>query len=265
MGFGCKMCTWASKQSFEIPGVSQLFIDQIRYLRSTFQEAVMSDPNTYHFKLPRSKRPSEVTLSDPWYPGVQKYWPTCTTKRSVDPIFGVTTLVVHATAGSSSAGAVSVMKKTTNPASFHWLVPDEDEAQHGQFVWACVPEALAAWHVRNAASHPEVNSGQKRVNHWSLGIEVVNFQVSDPFSPWQIEATARVARYCWAKYPNLTDVVSHAKLDPTRRTDPGVHFDWDRFKTLVLSSKSEPISPLIATVVSVAKTKGSTTVGCCDV
>lgn len=224
----------------------------------------MTDPKTYHFGLPKSRRPNEIVLNDPWYPGVQKYWPTCTTKRSVDPIFGVTTLVVHATAGSSSAGAVSVMKKTTDPASFHWLVPDEDEIQHGQFVWACVPEALAAWHVRNAAWHPDVNSGLKKVNHWSLGIEVVNLQKNDSFSTWQLEATARVARYCWAKYPNLTDVVSHAKLDSARRTDPGVQFDWDKFKNLVLLSQNELILPIIAAAVPVAKTKVSSSTGCCD-
>jgi N-acetyl-anhydromuramyl-L-alanine amidase AmpD len=204
-------------------------------------------------------------LDNPWYPGVEKYWSSCTTKRSVDPIFGVNTLVIHATAGSSSAGAVSVMKKTIDPASFHWLVPDEDESQHGQFVWACVPEALAAWHVRNSAFNPDVNAGLNRVNHWSLGVEVVNLQVNDPFSLWQIEATARIARYCWAKYPNLTDVVSHAKLDPTRRTDPGIHFDWDKFKALVLTTEDEPVSPLVATAVPVAKIKALSTLGCCDV
>ena len=171
--------------------------------------------------------------------------------------------MIHATAGSTSAGAISVMKRAVDQASFHWLVPDEDEEQHGQFVWACVPEALAAWHVRNAAFHADVNSGQKRVNHWSLGIEVVNSQKNDPFSDWQIEATARVARYCWAKYPNMTDIVSHAKLDPSRRSDPGIDFDWSKFKNLVLEGKEDTVSSLVSSAVPVSKTKTSG-VGCCD-
>jgi N-acetyl-anhydromuramyl-L-alanine amidase AmpD len=49
-------------------------------------------------------------------------------------------------------------------ASFHWLVPDEDEQQHGQLVWACAPEARAAWHVRNSCRHPDVNGNARRVN-----------------------------------------------------------------------------------------------------
>lgn len=224
----------------------------------------MPDPRSYYFRLPKSKRPSEIVLNDPWYPGVEPYWPNCTTKRSVDPIEGIVAVVIHATAGSSSAGAVSVMKKPTDPASFHWLVPDEDEPQHGQFVWACVPEAKAAWHVRNAVSDADVNDGEKRVNHWSLGIEVVNLQKNDPFSAWQVEATARIVRYCWAKYPNLQHVVSHAKLDPTRRSDPGVEFDWERFKSLVLTSPVETVPELVAAAIPLGSLRARSTPGCCD-
>lgn len=224
----------------------------------------MPDSINYYFTLPKSKRPNEVVLNEPWYPGVQPYWSNCTTKRSVDPIMGVVAVVIHATAGSSSAGAISVMKRSNNPASFHWLVPDEDEPQHGELVWACVPEALAAWHVRNAVSHPDVNDGETRVNHWSLGIEVVNRQENDPFSSWQVEATARIVRYCWAKYQNLTYVVSHAKLDPTRRTDPGTQFDWERFKSLVLNSEAEPVPMLVRRAIPLSKVKTTKSARCCD-
>lgn len=153
--------------------------------------------------------------------------------------------MIHATAGSSSAGAVSVM--ADGKASFHWLVPDENEDQHGDLVWACAPESRAAWHVKNSRSHPDVNGGANRVNHWSLGIEVVNSQISDPFSDWQVEATARIVRYCWAKYPNLVHVVSHAKLDPDRRSDPGAAFPWERFQALVLNGTDDTLPASVAT------------------
>lgn len=224
----------------------------------------MSDPTTYHFTLPKSKRPAEMILNEPWYPGVQPYWPTCTSTPSVDPILGVVAVVIHATAGSSSAGAISVMKRTNQPASFHWLVPDEDEPQHGELVWACVPEARAAWHVLKTASDDDVNDGEPNVNQWSLGIEVVNRQVNDPFSPWQLEATARIVRYGWAKYPNLTHIVSHAKLDPNRRSDPGVQFDWERFKSLVLDGEAEPVPRLVRRAVPLSKLKAPKSASYCD-
>ena len=224
----------------------------------------MAGPTTYQFNLPRRGRPSDVILHDVWYPGIQAYWEHSTSSRIFDAILGIKALVIHATAGSSSAGAISVMRE--GKASFHWLLPDEDEPQHGQLVWACAPEARAAWHVRNSCFHPNVNDGADKVNHWSLGIEVVNSQASrDTFSDWQIRATAQIVRYCWAKYPNLKHVVSHARLDPTRRSDPGTIFPWARLKQLALAPDAEDGVPSVATETPSAASinAGTNQQGCC--
>jgi len=92
--------------------------------------------------------------------------------------------------------------------------------------------------VRNSRFHADVNNGRKYVNYWSLGVEIVNTQdpgVTDPYSDWQVKQAAELVRYAWSKYPDLVDVVSHAKLDPERRVDPGARFPWDRFRELVLA------------------------------
>jgi N-acetylmuramoyl-L-alanine amidase len=209
----------------------------------------MADPRTYQFDLPSAGRPADVKLAEFWYPEVQQYWEASTSRRIVDPILGVRAVVLHATAGGSSDGAVSVMRE--GKASFHWLVPDEDEQAHGKFVWACAPEARAAWHVRNSCSHPDVNGGATKVNHWSLGIEVVNRQVTaDEFSEWQVAATARIVRYCWAKYPNLRHVVSHAKLDPERRSDPGNSFPWSRMRRLVFDGEGDGVPAVVSRILA---------------
>lgn len=208
------------------------------------------DPRTYQFDLPSDRRPSNVVIPERWYPGIGDTWADCTSPRSFDPIYGVRAVVVHATAGGSSAGAVSVMK--AGRASFHWLVPDENEEQHGSIVWACAPEARAAWHVRNECSHPDVWDGHTRINHYSLGIEVVNAQdQTDRFSAWQVEMTAKIIRYCWEKYPNLRHVVSHAKLDPGRRSDPGTLFPWEDFRAQVLNG-ADPVEPAVANATTTA-------------
>lgn len=201
----------------------------------------MNDPRRHVFTLPKRNRPSDVALPEYWYPQIQRYWEHASGRRTTDPIYGIRALVIHATAGSSSAGAISVIKQGS--ASFHWLVPAENEPQHGKLVWACIPEARAAWHVRNSASSPAVNEGATRANQWSLGVEITNAQdEEDPFSDWQLQITAQIARYCWAKYPNLRWIVAHAVLDPTRRSDPGTLFKWQEFRAHVLDGQL-PLPP----------------------
>ena len=204
----------------------------------------MADPKQYHFDLPAAGRPDHAPIAEEWYPGIKSAALATSRKRKVDAIKGIRAVVIHATAGSSSAGAASVTFDRN--ASFHWLIPDENEAQHGAFVWATCHEARAAFHVRSDKSHPAINSGKTDVNHWSLGIELVNAQVgSDSFSDWQVQAAADLVRYAWAKYPNLTHVVSHAMLDPGRRSDPGTLFPWDDFRARVLSTPEVPTPDLM--------------------
>ena len=201
----------------------------------------MNDPHKYQFNLPATGRPNDnITLDERWFPGIRAYTQRATTSRIYDPLYGIRAIVIHATAGSSSAGAAGVIMTSNPRASFHWLVPDEDEEAHGKFCWATAPESRAAWHVRNAVSHLDVWNGRNKVNHFSLGIEVVNAQKNnDTFSDWQYQMTAKIVRYCWAKYPNLVHVVSHAKLDPARRDDPGSIFDWESFKWYCLNKQDE--------------------------
>ena len=205
----------------------------------------MGDPTTYHFDLDPALRPAHAPLEERWWPGIRDVALRASSARIYDPIVGVRAVVIHATAGGSSAGAASVI--FDGNASFHWLGPDEDEPQHGAFVWATCHEARAAWHVRNGCSHPAIWDGRGRINHWSLGIEVVNRQVrSDDFSDWQVEATAQIVRYAWAKYPNLRHVVSHAMLDPGRRSDPGSLFPWSRFREAVLDAREPAVPELVS-------------------
>lgn len=146
----------------------------------------MGIPTTYQFDLPEHGRPDLFTLEQEWYPGVRDFWTNTTSNRNVDAICGVETIVIHATAGSSSTSAMSVMK--AKRASWHWLVPDEDELQHGHFVWVCVPEWMAAWHVLDTKSHLDVGGDRDCINQRSLGIEIVNAQApADTFSDWQIQ------------------------------------------------------------------------------
>lgn len=205
----------------------------------TNEYAVMTDPKSFHFTLPQDVRPPFVPIKEEVHPDFQ--WLTLHRSRSRgrDVFQVIDTIVIHATAGYATQHAVDTWK--TKAASAHWIVPDEDEPQHGHFIWATVAESKAAYHVGNVPYAQHLGPGPN-VNNRSLGIEIVNTQdvknFTDPFSDWQIEATARIVLYAWAKYPNLRHVISHAKLDPSRRADPGRQFPWERFKQMVLTQSA---------------------------
>lgn len=197
------------------------------------QSGIMADPRDFQFDLPLSPRPSPSPLAEKIH---QRAWAAAAgaaSLRGAAPQEAIRLIVIHATAGSTTDGAVSVIEE--GRASFHWIVPGTREAAHGRHVWAACPERLAAWHVRRSCAHPEICAGATNLNRASLGIEIVNKQDGkDGFSDWQVEAAARIVRYAAAKYPKLVHVASHARLDPQRRTDPGANFPWAEFRRLVL-------------------------------
>ncbi len=192
--------------------------------------ALARDPKDFQFDLPRT--PPPAPLAEKIHPRAWAAAGDVASLRGGPPEETIRLVVIHATAGATTDGAVSVME--AGRASFHWVVPGKDEAAHGAHVWATCPERLAAWHVRRSCAHPDICNGATNLNRASLGIEIVNRQDGeDPFSDWQIGAAAAIVRYAWAKYPKLVHVTSHARLDRDRRTDPGANFPWTEFMARV--------------------------------
>ena len=103
--------------------------------------------------------------------------------------------------------------------SAHFLVRRDGE------VIQFVPCGKRAWHagVSNWC-------GRSRCNDYSIGIEL---EGSDdvPFEDAQYEALAAVTQALKARYP-VSGIVGHSDIAPGRKTDPGPHFDWDRFRAL---------------------------------
>lgn len=193
-----------------------------------------TNPREYHFELPENSQPAMHSIDERIHPSFGELTRRRSRSRKRDVFEVIDTIVIHATAGWASQHAVDTWLK--GPASAHWVIPDEDETQHGHFFRATVAEAKAAYHVGKVRYEPILGPGPN-VNNRSLGIELVNIQrSSDEFSQWQVEQAAKIVRYAWAKYPNLKHVISHAKLDPDRRRDPGVNFPWLDFKDLVLGN-----------------------------
>lgn len=90
-----------------------------------------------------------------------------------------------------------------------------------------VPLNKRAWHA--GVSEFE---GRDKCNDFSIGIEM---QGTDdlPFTDEQYKSLTEVTRAIMTIFPKIdkTKIVGHQEIAPTRKTDPGPCFDWNRYKT----------------------------------
>jgi AmpD protein len=82
-----------------------------------------------------------------------------------------------------------------------------------------------AWHAGESSYQ-----GRPACNDYSIGIELEGTDTS-PFNPIQYEVLQSVVMALQHHYRMpKSAVVGHAEVAPGRKTDPGVHFDWKKFR-----------------------------------
>jgi AmpD protein len=89
-----------------------------------------------------------------------------------------------------------------------------------------VPCAQRAWHAGISSW-----CGRGRCNDFSIGIELEGAD-DVPFEDAQYDRLAVVTRLLRAHYP-IADIVGHSDIAPGRKTDPGPHFDWTRYRGMI--------------------------------
>lgn len=88
--------------------------------------------------------------------------------------------------------------------------------------------------VHERAWHAGVScwKGRERCNDFSLGVELEGCD-SMPFEAAQYECLAALVRCLQTALP-LADMAGHSDVAPGRKTDPGPHFDWALFRSLLV-------------------------------
>jgi len=86
-----------------------------------------------------------------------------------------------------------------------------------------VPCAKRAWHAGVSAWR-----GRERCNDFSIGIELEGTD-NVPYTDAQYRVLEELGRALCRAYP-IADVVGHGEIAPERKTDPGLCFDWARFR-----------------------------------
>ncbi len=106
--------------------------------------------------------------------------------------------------------------------SSHFLIRRDGELL--QFV----PCARRAWHAGQSDWR-----GRSRCNDFSVGVELEGAD-DQPFADSQYEVLANLTGALKRAYP-IQDCVGHSDIatPPGRKTDPGPHFDWARFRAML--------------------------------
>ncbi len=86
-----------------------------------------------------------------------------------------------------------------------------------------VPCSMRAWHA--GASQWQ---GRERCNDFSIGIELEGTD-DQAFTDAQYKRLAGLTESLKSAYP-IAGIVGHSDIAPGRKTDPGPHFDWARYR-----------------------------------
>lgn len=147
-------------------------------------------------------------------------------------------VVLHYTAISCEAARARLCDPEAE-VSAHWLIWQTGEAE------ALVDERHRAWHAGAGGW-----AGLDDVNSHSIGIELAN-DGTQPFAEPQMAALERLLAAIMARW-NIPAhrVIGHSDMAPSRKSDPGRHFDWRRLALQGLSVWPEPAAeaPLAASL-----------------
>ncbi|MFG3657983.1 N-acetylmuramoyl-L-alanine amidase [Streptomyces sp. NPDC047706] len=137
-------------------------------------------------------------------------------------------VIVHVTQGSFDS-AVKVFQDPEHGAASHYIVRDDGH------IAQMIRELDVAYHA-----------GNRDYNERSIGIEHAGF-VDRPqdFTDEMYAASARLTAGICRRYGVPVDrehIIGHVEVPGTDHTDPGEHWDWDRYMRLVRQAGT-PVTP----------------------
>ncbi|SEA80478.1 1,6-anhydro-N-acetylmuramyl-L-alanine amidase AmpD [Alkalimonas amylolytica] len=99
-------------------------------------------------------------------------------------------------------------------------------------IWQYVPFDRRAWHAGVSCF-----AGQEQCNDFSIGIELEGTD-DLPYTDAQYQSLTRLTHWLMQQYPAITPerITGHQHIAPTRKTDPGPAFDWQRYRTALQES-----------------------------
>jgi N-acetyl-anhydromuramyl-L-alanine amidase AmpD len=136
--------------------------------------------------------------------------------------YGIDRVVIHVTQGGYGS-AVKVFQDPGHGAAAHYIVRKDGH------ITQMIRELDVAFHA-----------GNREYNERSVGIEHEGFvERASSFTDAMYEASARLTAGICERYGIAVDrehIIGHVEVPGTDHTDPGPHWDWDRYIRLVRRS-----------------------------
>ncbi|KAF4408383.1 MULTISPECIES: N-acetylmuramoyl-L-alanine amidase [Streptomyces] len=187
-------------------------------------------PDRLRYRVPGVDRPREEGAVDhpgaEWIPASEENW-----RRADRPYdYGIDRVVVHVPQ-ATYAITLKVFRDPGHGAASHYVVRSEDG-----HVAQMIRELDVAYHA-----------GNRGFNERSVGIEHEGW-VDRPgyLTDTMYEASARLVAGICARYDIPRDrehIVGHVEVPGTDHTDPGPHWDWDRYMRMLRDAKAPEPSP----------------------
>lgn len=99
-------------------------------------------------------------------------------------------------------------------------------------IFQYVPFAKRAWHAGVSQF-----AGRERCNDFSIGIELEGTD-NLPYTELQYQSLIQLTFLLCQQYPAITPdrITGHCDIAPGRKTDPGIAFDWMRYRSEINSA-----------------------------
>lgn len=140
----------------------------------------------------------------------------------------VDTIVVHSIYAEGSedplSPALCIAALDLHQVSAHYLITQGGE------IYKLVGEEFKAWHAGQSQMR-FCDNARTEVNDFSIGIELIAAPGAG-FTRKEYEALSDLIADISFRHP-IRYIVGHEDIAPSRKTDPGVGFDWENLRKLL--------------------------------
>lgn len=141
----------------------------------------------------------------------------------------VDTLIIHSISAGANCSAKSCIDLLDqHKVAAHYLI-DRDGR-----LYQTVDEKERAWHAGDSML-PFADDPRTVVNDFSIGIELIT-PPDNSFTEEQYQTLSDLTHDIASRH-TLKYILGHEHISPGRKTDPGINFDWDKFRNLCAELK----------------------------